>query len=40
MESIRFRKVQPAEVSKEQLESLGFHPASRHLLYAAKARPS
>ena len=39
METIRFPKVQPAEISKEQLESLGFHPASRHLLYAAKARP-
>jgi GNAT superfamily N-acetyltransferase len=39
METIRFPKVQPAEISKEQLESLGFHPTSRHLLYAAKARP-
>ena len=40
METIRFPKVQPAEISKEQLESLGFHPGSRHLLYAAKARPA
>ena len=38
METLRFPKVHPAEISKETLETLGFRPASGHLLYAAKAR--
>jgi GNAT superfamily N-acetyltransferase len=35
--NFRFRKVHPAEISKEFLELLGFRPADAHLLYAAKA---
>ena len=31
-------KVHPAEISKEWVEALGFSPAGRHLLYAARAR--
>ena len=38
METFRFPKVHPAEISKESLETLGFRPAGGHLLYAAKAR--
>jgi GNAT superfamily N-acetyltransferase len=38
METLRFPKVHPAEISKETLERLGFRPAGGHLLYAAKAR--
>jgi GNAT superfamily N-acetyltransferase len=38
MGTFRFPKVHPAEISKECLESLGFSPAGRHLLYAASAR--
>ncbi len=38
MKTFRFQKVHPAEISKECLETLGFHPAGGHLLYAAKAR--
>jgi hypothetical protein len=38
METFRFPKVHPAEISKELAESLGFSPAGGHLLYAAKAR--
>ena len=38
METVRFPKVHPAEISKEWLETLGFRPAGGHLLYAAKAR--
>ena len=34
----RFNKVHPAEISTTQLETLGFRPAGRHLLYAATAR--
>jgi hypothetical protein len=34
----RLPKVHPAEISKEDLETLGFRPAGRHLLYAARAR--
>ena len=37
-ELFRFRKVHPAEIPKERLETLGFHPAGGHVLYAAKAR--
>jgi GNAT superfamily N-acetyltransferase len=40
MKRLRFSKVHPAEISKEQLETLGFSPAGRHRLYAAKARPA
>jgi hypothetical protein len=40
METIRFAKVHPAEISKEWLETLGFSPAGGHLLYAARARSS
>ena len=32
---LEFRKVHPAETSKELLERLGFRPAGRHLLLAA-----
>jgi GNAT superfamily N-acetyltransferase len=35
---LRFPKVHPAEVSKECLDTLGFHPAGGHLLFEAKAR--
>ena len=38
METFRFPKVHPAEISKEWLESLGFSPTGGHLLYAASAR--
>jgi GNAT superfamily N-acetyltransferase len=36
--SFRFPKVDPAEISKESLETLGFRPAGGYLLYAARAR--
>jgi len=36
--TFRFPKVHSAEISKELLETLGFHPAAGHLLYAAMAR--
>ncbi len=35
--NLRFPKVHPAEVPTRLLETLGFRPASRHLLYAARA---
>ena len=35
----RFPKVHPGEISKELLETLGFHRAGHHVLYAATARP-
>jgi hypothetical protein len=38
METVRFPKVHPAEISEEFLKSLGFRPAGRHVLYAARAR--
>jgi hypothetical protein len=38
METFRFPKVHPEENSKEFLETLGFRPASGHLLYTARAR--
>jgi GNAT superfamily N-acetyltransferase len=38
METLRFPKVHPAEISKEGLKALGFSPAGGHLLYAARAR--
>ena len=38
METFRFSKVHPAEISKEWLETLGFRPAGGHRLYAARAR--
>ena len=38
METFRFPKVHPAEISKELLETLGFFPTGGHLLYAARAR--
>ena len=38
MGTFRFSKVHPAEISKEWVESLGFSPAGRQLLYAATAR--
>ena len=34
---MRVSKVHPAEISTELLETLGFRPAGRHLLYAATA---
>jgi GNAT superfamily N-acetyltransferase len=36
--TFRFPKVHPAEISRESLEALGFRPAGRHRLYAARAR--
>jgi GNAT superfamily N-acetyltransferase len=38
MDTFRFPKVHPAEISKELLEMLGFHSVGEHLLYAATAR--
>ena len=38
MRTFWFPKVHPAEISKELLEALGFHPAGGHLLFAARAR--
>ena len=40
IETLRFPKVHPAEMSKEQLQALGFSPAGGHVLYAARARPA
>jgi hypothetical protein len=37
-ESFRFPKVHPGEISEELLDTLGFRPAGRHLLFAARAR--
>jgi GNAT superfamily N-acetyltransferase len=36
--AIRFPKVHPVEISRELLETLGFHSAGGHLLFEAKAR--
>lgn len=36
--TFRFPKVHPGEVSEELLETLGFHPAGAHRLYATKAK--
>ena len=38
LETVRFPKVHPAEISKDLLETLGFRPAGGHLLYAAIRR--
>jgi GNAT superfamily N-acetyltransferase len=38
MGTLQYPKVHPAEISEEWLETLGFRPAGRHLLYAARAR--
>jgi hypothetical protein len=39
METLRFPKVHPAEISKELMEeALGFSPAGGHRLYAARAQ--
>ena len=38
MDTIRFPKVHPAEISKEILEALGSRPADAHRLCAARAR--
>jgi GNAT superfamily N-acetyltransferase len=38
METFRFSKVHPAEISKEWLGTLGFRPVGGYLLYAARAR--
>ena len=38
METFRFPKVHPDEISKESAETLGFSPGVAHLLYAARAR--
>jgi GNAT superfamily N-acetyltransferase len=38
METFRFTKVHPAEISKECLETLGFRAVAAHRLYAARAR--
>jgi GNAT superfamily N-acetyltransferase len=37
MPAFRFPKAHPEEISPESLEQLGFRPASRHRLYAARA---
>jgi hypothetical protein len=38
METFRFSKAHPAEISKEQLETLGFRAVAAHRRYAATAR--
>jgi GNAT superfamily N-acetyltransferase len=38
METFRFPKVHPDEISKEGLKTLGFSPADAHLLYSTRAR--
>jgi hypothetical protein len=38
IETLRFTKVHPAEISKELVANLGFSPVGGHLLYAATAR--
>jgi len=38
MRTQRFRKVHPAEISKELLETFGFRPAGAHVLYTTRAR--
>ena len=38
METFRFSKVHPTEISKEQLKTLGFSAFGGHLLFAARAR--
>jgi len=38
METFRFPKVHPAEMSKESVETLGFSPVAAHRLYATRAR--
>ena len=38
METFRFSKVHPAEISKEWLETLGFSPVGGHRLYVVSAR--
>ena len=38
LETVRFPKVHPAEISKDFLETLGFRPAGAHRLYAANLR--
>ena len=38
MRTFWFPKVHPSEISGDVLETLGFRPTGRHLLYAAKAR--
>jgi hypothetical protein len=38
LETFRFQKVHPAEISKDGLKTLGFSPAGGHRLYAARAR--
>jgi GNAT superfamily N-acetyltransferase len=39
IETFWFPKVHPEEISKECLETLGFHPDAAHRLYATSARP-
>ena len=39
IETVRFPKVHPEEISKECLEKLGFRAAAGHRLYAATPRP-
>jgi GNAT superfamily N-acetyltransferase len=38
METFRFRKVHPGEISTELIETLGFHPVGAYRLYAATAK--
>lgn len=38
MTTFRLPKAHPAEISREFLETLGFRPAGRHLLYAGRAQ--
>ena len=39
MQTFRFLKVHPAEISEKSLGMLGFRATGRHLFYAGKARP-
>jgi hypothetical protein len=38
VETFRFPRVHPAEISKKWMETLGFSPAAGHLFFAATAR--
>jgi hypothetical protein len=40
VETLRFPKVHPAEIAGDSLETLGFRPAARHVLYATSPRPA
>ena len=40
LQTLRFPKVHPAEISRELAGALGFSPAGGHVLYATTARPA